>query len=56
MSHAWLIDPSGRTLEVLGREADGKWKILATHADDERARAAPFDAVELGLGALWLAP
>jgi len=48
----WLVDPLLRMLEVL--ELDGaKWKIIATHSDDERVRARPFDAIELELGILW---
>lgn len=52
VAHAWLVDPLNRTLEVLRRE--GKhWLIVSTHADDERVRAEPFDAIELELGLLW---
>jgi Uma2 family endonuclease len=54
VAHVWLVDPRARTLEVLRREEDAKWKLLAVHAEDERPRAAPFDAVELPLAALWL--
>ncbi len=27
--------------------------IMATHADDARVRAEPFDAIELDLAVLW---
>jgi Uma2 family endonuclease len=50
--HAWLVDPLLRTLEVLRLDGD-RWTILATHADEARVRAEPFDAIELELGALW---
>ncbi len=50
--HAWLIDPLLRTLEVYRLES-GRWSMIATHADDARIRAEPFDAIELELGALW---
>ena len=51
---AWLIDPLQRTLEVFSLR-DGRWVLAATHAGDEHIRAVPFEAVELELGALWLA-
>jgi hypothetical protein len=41
-----------RTLEVLRLES-GRWSILATHKDNARVRAEPFDAIELDLGVLW---
>ena len=52
VSHAWLIDPIARTLEVFGL-AGARWTILATHADAETVRAEPFTEVELDLKALW---
>jgi len=52
---AWLVDPLQHTLEVFALR-DGHWVLIATHAQDERVRAQPFDAVELELGALWLRP
>ncbi len=57
VQHAWLIDPRKRTLEAL-RLHEGKWLILATHHDDDKARIEPFDAIELDLSILWadLAP
>lgn len=51
--HAWLLDPTQRTLEVYRNEA-GRWLLLATYAGDARVRAEPFDAVELDLSALWI--
>lgn len=50
--HAWLIDPLLRTLEVYRLES-GRWSMIATHADDAKIRAEPFDAIELELGLLW---
>jgi Uma2 family endonuclease len=55
VSHAWLVDPLARTLEVLRLEA-GRWTILATHAGDEVVRAEPFTEIDLELGALWADP
>ncbi len=51
--HAWLVDPTARTLEVLRLEA-GRWAIVATHVGDEPVRAEPFAEIELPLGALWV--
>jgi Uma2 family endonuclease len=53
VSHAWIVDPESRTLEVF-RRAGEHWLLVATHADDEKVRAEPFDAVELELSALWV--
>jgi Uma2 family endonuclease len=50
--HAWLLDPTLRTLEVYKRQGTG-WLLQGSYADDERVRAEPFDAVELELAALW---
>jgi Uma2 family endonuclease len=52
VSHAWLVDPLQRTLEILRLES-GKWLIVGTWRDDARIRAEPFDAIELELGLLW---
>lgn len=52
VSHAWLVSPRLRTLEVL-RLHEGQWLALGTHRDDARARAEPFDAFELELALLW---
>ena len=53
VAHAWLIDPLARSLEVMSLEA-GKWTQLHRYEGEAKARAAPFDAVELELGALWI--
>ena len=50
--NAWLVDPVERTQEVY-RLVDSHWLLLATHSDDERVRAEPFEAIELELGLLW---
>lgn len=52
VSHAWLIDPILRTLEVLALSG-ASWRIEATYKDDSRVRAVPFDAIELDLSLLW---
>jgi Uma2 family endonuclease len=52
VGHLWFVDPIARTLEVLALDGDS-YRLLATHADDEKVRAPPFDAIELELGVLW---
>ncbi len=53
VAHVWLVDPQAKTREVSA--LDGvTYRLLGTHAGDERVRAAPFDAIELELAALWL--
>jgi len=53
VTHAWLVDPLARTLEVFRREPS-EWRLIATHAGAETVHTEPFDAVPLGLGVLWL--
>jgi Uma2 family endonuclease len=52
VQHAWLVDPSAKTLEVL-RLVGPSWLLVATWTGDRSVRAEPFDAIELELGALW---
>jgi Uma2 family endonuclease len=52
VSHAWLIDPDIRTLEVYENQ-NGKWLLLAAFENDDQVRIAPFDAIEIELGVLW---
>jgi Uma2 family endonuclease len=52
MTHAWLLDPLHRTLEVLAL-ASGSLEHVEEHSGDSRVRARPFDAIELELQALW---
>ncbi len=52
VSHAWLVDPAARTLEVLRLDA-GRWTILATHAGTDVVRAEPFAEIALELASLW---
>ena len=53
VAHAWLIDPIARSLEVMSLEA-GKWAQPLRHEGQAKVRVAPFDAIELELGALWI--
>ena len=50
--HLWLITPESRTLEVYRLEPAG-WLLTGTHADRDRVRVEPFDAIEFDLSLLW---
>lgn len=52
VGHAWLVDPSLRTLEVL-RLREGKWQIESVYQNEDKVRAEPFEAIELDLALLW---
>ena len=51
--HAWLVDPIAKTLEVYTLDASRRWREPVIYRDVELVRAAPFDAIELDLSALW---
>jgi Uma2 family endonuclease len=51
--HTWLVDPLAHTLEVMSLEAD-RWTQLGRYEGEAKVRAAPFDAIELELGTLWI--
>ena len=55
VSHAWLVNPLQRTLEVLrlSAETPQQWLTVNVFRDEARIRAVPFDAIELELGILW---
>lgn len=52
VSHAWLLEPKARVLEVL-RLDSSSYRIAATFHGEARVRAEPFDAIELELAILW---
>jgi len=52
VGHAWLINPTLRTLEIFVRDSQ-RWTLIATHEDSAVVRAEPFDAIDLELAALW---
>jgi len=52
VSHAWLVNPGERTLEIL-RLQNGRWVIVATYGGDTIVRAEPFEAVAIDLLELW---
>jgi Uma2 family endonuclease len=55
VSSAWLVNPLQHTLEVLrlSPETPTQWTTLGVFTDDEKVRAAPFEALELDLAVLW---
>jgi Uma2 family endonuclease len=52
VGHAWIVDPTARTLEALRREGP-QWLIVGVWKDQDMARVEPFDAIELEIGNLW---
>lgn len=56
VNHVWLVDPNARTLEVYTLGEPGLWREVRHYAEDQRVRAAPFDAIELDLSLLWSGP
>jgi len=53
VAYVWLVDPLQQALEVLSLES-GQWTLLGRYEGAANVRAAPFDAIELELGALWI--
>ncbi|AKT41527.1 Uma2 family endonuclease [Chondromyces crocatus] len=49
----WLLDPLGQSLEVFHLGPRKLWELEQVFSGDDLVRAAPFDAVELELAALW---
>ena len=49
----WIIDPVERTLEALELK-EGRWVELGMFGDDESPSVAPFEAIELPIGRLFL--
>jgi hypothetical protein len=47
------VDPTPRTLELL-RLVDGRWHDGGAFDDTATARSAPFEAIELEAGRLFL--
>lgn len=48
----WVVDTRDRTVEVRKLESS-PWTVVATFADAEPMRAAPFEALEIPLGRVW---
>lgn len=53
VAHYWLIDPEARVLEALALR-DGVWVEIGAYDDSATVRIAPFDAIELEVGRLFL--
>ena len=51
----WLVDSDARTLEAFELQ-EGRWLQLGVWSADERARIAPFDAIEIVLADLFVTP
>ncbi|MBI4951320.1 MAG: Uma2 family endonuclease [Myxococcales bacterium] len=54
--HVWLVDPIAQTLEVYTLGEAERWREVRVFRADAPVRAAPFDAIELDLAALWSPP
>ncbi len=52
VTHAWLLNPIVRTLEVL-RLREGAWTIVVVLTGDQPAHVEPFEALPLAVGDLW---
>jgi Uma2 family endonuclease len=50
--HAWLLNPSLRTLEVL-RLDGGRWVVAGAFDDEQVVRVDPFADVAIELSRLW---
>jgi Uma2 family endonuclease len=55
VTHAWLVNPLQRTLEILHLPSatPGQWTALGVHQDDAKMQAEPFEQLELELSILW---
>jgi len=53
VAHAWLVDPTAHTLDVLRRHDLG-WLLVASYEGASAVRAEPFDAAEIDLAGLWV--
>jgi Uma2 family endonuclease len=53
VAHYWLIDPEARVLEALALR-DGSWLEVGSYDETALARIAPFEAIELEVGRLFL--
>lgn len=49
----WLVDVESRILEARTLH-DGQWLVAGTYAEDDVARIAPFEEVELQVGRLFM--
>lgn len=55
VDHYWIVDPTARTLEALHLDRErAEWRETGAYDDESVARIAPFEAVELEVGGLFL--
>lgn len=50
--HVWVVDPANRLVQVFENQ-QRKPVLIASASGNSRVRLAPFDALELDVGALW---
>ena len=53
VQHYWIVDPAARTLEALSLES-GRWVDAGSFDEHALARVAPFEAVDVPVGRLFL--
>lgn len=53
--HYWVVDPMARTLEAYALR-DGSWVDGGAFDETDMGRIAPFEAIELPVGRLFLVP
>ena len=51
--YVWLLDPRDKTLDAYRLES-GRWSLLGSFAENDKARAEPFQEVEISLENLWI--
>jgi Uma2 family endonuclease len=49
----WIIDPFNKTLEAFKNDQTS-WVQLGLWVENDKARIAPFEELEIDLDALWL--
>ncbi len=52
VSHAWMVDPIAKTLDVLRRD-ESAWGLVSAFRGDAAVRAEPFDAIEIDLARIF---
>lgn len=53
VAYAWLLDPRTRSLEAYVLDA-GDWREIGRFTGSSPVRVAPFEAVAISLGDLWV--
>lgn len=56
VGHVWLVDPIAQMLEAYAMVERERWREVRHYRGDERARIAPFDAIEIDLSQIWSGP